>query len=607
MCPVIEKDPLVDERRARLARLRHSCSHLMAEAVLKLWPGTKLAIGPSIEEGFYYDFDVEGTITDEDLPRIEDKMRELAASGVQFERVEVGRDEAKKMIADDGTYKAELLDAIPDGESISFYRSGDFTDLCAGPHIESTSELRHFKLLSVSGAYWRGDERNKMLTRIYGTCFDTRGELKQHMKYLAEAERRDHRKLGRELDLFGIYPDLGPGLPVYHPKGAVMMKILQDYMWEEHERRGYIPLMTPHIMRTEAWETSGHMSNYRDNMFMVTSLDETERMEKARAEGRKEAKDFGSYGLKPMNCPMHLLVYKNGIRSYRDLPIRMFEFGTVYRYERGGVLHGLLRVRGFTQDDAHIFCTPEQFGEESRKVLEFCFDVYDLFGFEYTVGLKTMPDKAIGDPDVWEMATEGLHQELKNMGIPFHIGEKDGAFYGPKVDIDVRDSLGREWQGSTVQVDFNLPERFDLNYIAQDGSRQRPVMVHRAILGSFERFFGLMIEEFAGAFPLWIAPVQVMVLPIGEAHRDFARSLRDKLVAAGFRVGVDESDEKLGKKIRTHKIQKIPYLAVIGDKEMDSGDYAINSYFEGDIGKMNESALTEMLADEVKAKTVRKR
>jgi threonyl-tRNA synthetase len=606
MCPVIAKDPALDEKAARLHTLRHSCSHLMAEAVLDLYPGTKLAIGPSIEVGFYYDFDVTGTITDEDLPRIEDRMREIAAKDAPFARMEVSRDEAARILTDEDEYKHELLQVIPEGEAISFYKSGGFMDLCAGPHIDRTSELKHFKLLSVSGAYWRGDERNKMLTRIYGTCFDTREELKEHLKNIEEAERRDHRKLGRELGLYSVSQELGPGLPIYHPKGATMLQILRDYMWVEHERRGYEPLQTPHIMRTEAWETSGHMSNYRENMFMVTSLDETERLELAAKEGRREASDFGSYGLKPMNCPMHLLVYKSDIRSYRELPIRLFEFGTVYRYERAGVLHGLLRVRGFTQDDAHIFCTPEQFAAESRKVLEFCFDVYDTFGFEYTVALKTRPDKAIGDVEVWDKATEGLHAELKDMGIPFYVKERDGAFYGPKVDMIVRDSIGREWQGSTVQVDFNLPERFDLTYVAPDGSRKRPVMVHRAILGSFERFYGLMIEEFGGAFPLWIAPVQAAVLPIGEAHREHARSLVERLGAAGFRAICDESDEKLGKKIRTHKMQKVNYLVVVGDKEVETGQYAVNSYFDGDIGKLDFGSLVEMLADEVKAKRVRK-
>ncbi len=607
MCPVIRKDPSHDERAERLHRLRHSCSHLMAEAVMRLWPGTKLAIGPAIEEGFYYDFDVAGTITEEDLSRIEDEMRQIAAAPAKFEYSEAARDEARALIKDWGEYKFELLDAIPDGEKISFYRSGEFIDLCAGPHVETTGELKHFKLLAVSGAYWRGDERNKMLTRIYGTCFDTQAELKEHLKKLEEAERRDHRKVGREIGLFNIYPELGPGLPVYHPKGAAMLEILRDYMWDEHEKRGYVPLQTPHIMRTEAWETSGHMSNYRENMFMVTSLDETERLEAAKKEGRREASDFGSYGLKPMNCPMHLLVYGSTLRSYRELPIRMFEFGTVYRYERGGVLHGLLRVRGFTQDDAHIFCTPEQFRAESRKVLEFCFDVYDTFGFEYSVSLKTMPEKAIGDPAVWEMATEGLRDVLDDIGIPYDVKEKDGAFYGPKVDMIVRDSLGREWQGSTVQVDFNLPERFDLTYVGEDGAKHRPVMVHRAILGSFERFFGLMIEEFGGAFPLWIAPVQAAVLPIGEAHREHAAGLAAKLSAAGFRVELDESDEKLGKKIRTHKMMKIPYIIVVGDKEIESGEYSINGYFDGDLGKMTIDALSDKMAAEVRAKTVRKK
>ncbi|MEP0813393.1 MAG: threonine--tRNA ligase [bacterium] len=607
MSPVIAKDPRQDERAERLHRLRHSCSHLMAEAVTTLWPGTKLAIGPAIDEGFYYDFDVAGEISVEDLPRIEEKMREIAKKNVPFERIELSREDAAKQIDGWGEYKLELLDAIPEGETISFYRDGDFIDLCAGPHIEKSGELKHFKLTAVSGAYWRGDEKNKMLTRIYGTCFDSKEELAQHLKNMEEAQRRDHRKLGRELDLYTVEPDLGPGLPIYHPKGATMLKILRDYMWDEHERRGYVPLQTPHIMRTEAWETSGHMSNYRENMFMVSSLDETERIEKAKAAGKQESRDFGSYGLKPMNCPMHLLVYKDKIRSYRELPIRMFEFGTVYRYERAGVLHGLLRVRGFTQDDAHIFCTEEQFRAESRKVLEFCFDVYDLFGFNYVVMLKTRPDKAVGAIENWDKATEGLHDVLKDMAIPFTIKEKDGAFYGPKVDMEVRDSLGREWQGSTVQVDFNLPERFDLTYVGEDGQKRRPVMVHRAILGSFERFFGLLIEEFGGAFPLWIAPVQLAILPIGESHREYARGVFERMIARGVRAVLDETDEKLGKKIRLHTMQKVPYLAVIGDKEMESGELAIRGYFDGELGKLSEAALAEKIADEVKAKTVRKK
>jgi len=597
--PVIAKHAADLERESRLHALRHSASHLMAHAVLELFPNTKLAIGPPIEDGFYYDFDSEHRFTPEDLPRIEEKMRELAAAGAPFERMEKPRAEAESSLRQHGdTYKLELLEAIPEGEAVTFYRSGGFTDLCAGPHIANTAQIQHFKLLKIAGAYWRGDEKRAMLQRIYGTVWETAEELADYLKRLEEAEKRDHRRLGPELDLFHFYEEAGPGLPFYSPRGSRLLHEIQDWMYQEHLKRGYQPVTTPHILKPDLWKTSGHLEHYLDDMFFVQNPD---------SGGEESPLPGVLYGIKPMNCPGHILIYQNRTRSYRDLPLRLFEFGTVYRHERSGVLHGLLRVRSFTQDDAHHFCTREQYQSEVRLCLDFCFDALDTFGFTYTVGLKTRPDKFLGTPEVWELAESGLKQVLDERGVPYYIKEKDAVFYGPKVDFIIRDSLGREWQGSTVQLDLNLPARFGLSYIDRDGTPREPVMIHRAILGSFERFIGLLIEDFNGAFPLWCAPEQVRVLPLTDAQNAYAQDVAQRLKEAGLRAELDARSEKLGFKIREATMHKIPYALVVGKKEAAAGNVSVRSYFDGDLGPMELDALIARLQDEVAHKVARRK
>ena len=613
--PIIAKESKMSEKEQMLHRLRHSAAHLMAEAVQELFPGTKLAFGPPVEDGFYYDFDTGHKFSDDDLKKIEKKMEQLRKEKVPFEREEISQADALELFNSmDERLKAEHVQTLPDGE-ITLYRSGKFVDLCAGPHVEHTGDIKHFKLLTASGSYWRGDENRDQLQRIYGTAWETKDELKDYLRRVEEAKKRDHRVIGKQLRLFE-FPELaGPGLPFYLPKGAIVLQELKDWMWDLHMHGGYghrdkcyEPLATPHILKTDAWHTSGHLENYRDNMFMVYSLDEME-SGMISADQQESKEGLGNYGLKPMNCPGHVMLFEVGTKSYRDLPVRYFEFGTVYRYERAGTLHGMLRVRSFTQDDAHIFCTPDQYEAEVEGCFDFCCHILETFGFDYYVGFKTRGEKRIGGDEVWDMAEDGLRKVLeKRAAGKYYVEEGDATFYGPKVDFVIKDSLGRMWQGGTIQLDFNLPERFGLEYVDNDGERKRPVMIHRAILGSFERFFGLLIEEFGGAFPLWLAPVQARVLPIGETHLEYAKQVAEKLREAGLRAEADESNEKLGKKIRSGKTEKIPYLIVVGDNEMEQGSITVESYFDGKLGDLSGTdELIAKMKQEIADKVARRR
>jgi len=543
---VTEKSP------EALEIIRHSASHLMAQAVKELFPAAKVTIGPAIENGFYYDFDVEQPFTPEDLERIEVKMAELAKSDTRIVRSVLSSVDAIKKFEEMGEpYKKELIEGIG-VDTVSVYTQGGFADLCRGPHVPSTGRIKAFKLLSIAGAYWRGDEKNRMLQRIYGTAFVDKKELETYLNRLEEAKRRDHRKLGKELDLFSFSDEVGAGFAIWHPKGAMLRTILEDFERREHLRRGYDIVVGPQILKTDLWQRSGHYENYRENMYF-TEVDEQ------------------SFGVKPMNCLAHMMIYKSQLRSYRDLPLRYFELGTVHRHERAGVLHGLMRVRCFTQDDAHILCAPDQLDGEIKGVLKFVSDVMAIFGFDYEMELSTRPEKSIGDDSAWELATNALESALKDTGRPYEINEGDGAFYGPKIDIKLRDCLDRRWQCATIQCDFTLPERFDLNYIASDGEKRRPVMVHRVILGSIERFIGVLIEHFAGSFPLWLAPVQAIVLTVTDNQIAYGQEVLDQLRGAGIRVQGDFRNEKLSFKIREAQLQKVPYMLVIGDKEVEQG------------------------------------
>jgi threonyl-tRNA synthetase len=532
--------------------IRHSASHLMAQAVKELFPAAKVTIGPAIESGFYYDFDVDQPFTPEDIERIEAKMAELAKADTRIVRSVLSSAEAiKKFDAMGEPYKKELIEGIG-AETVSIYTQGGFADLCRGPHVPSTSRIKVFKLLSIAGAYWRGDEKNRMLQRIYGTAFIDKKELEAYLNRLEEAKRRDHRKLGKELDLFSFSDEVGAGFAIWHPKGAMLRTILEDFERREHLKRGYDIVVGPQILKTELWQRSGHYENYRENMYF-TEVDEQ------------------SFGIKPMNCLAHMMIYKSHLRSYRDLPLRYFELGTVHRHERAGVLHGLMRVRCFTQDDAHILCTPDQLDAEIKGVLKFVSDVMDIMGFDYEMELSTRPEKSIGDDASWELATNALTAALKDTGRPYEINEGDGAFYGPKIDIKLRDCLDRRWQCATIQCDFTLPERFDLHYIASDGEKKRPVMVHRVILGSIERFIGVLIEQYAGSFPLWLSPVQAIVLTVTDNQIAYGQQVLADLREAGVRVQGDFRNEKLSFKIREAQLQKVPYMLVIGDKEVEQG------------------------------------
>ena len=542
-----------------LETIRHSCAHLMAQAVQELFPGTQVTIGPVIEDGFFYDFSRKDAFVPEDLVKIEKRMKELAAADIPIVRSEISREEAKKKFSDMGEiFKVEIIESIDPNEPITIYSQGDWGDLCGGPHVESTKKIKAFKLLHTSSAYWRGDERNPVLQRIYGTAWNTEKELRLYLKRLEEAKKRDHRKLGKELDLFSVSDDIGPGLILWHPKGARIRHLMEEFWKKEHFRHGYEMVISPHAAKIDLWKTSGHTEFYKDNMF--SNMD---------VEGRE-------YVMKPMNCPFHIQIYKTKLRSYRDLPVRFGELGTVYRYERSGVLHGLLRVRGFTQDDAHLFCRPSQIEEEITKVLDLIVFVLQSFGFhEYKIYLSTRPEKYVGSDSGWESATKALETALKNKNLEFEVDPGEGVFYGPKIDIKIKDSLNRYWQVSTVQVDFNLPEKFDITYIEEDGQRRQPIMLHRALMGSLERFFGCLIEHYAGAFPLWLAPVQIILLPITDNHTEYTDKIAEELEESGIRVEKDLRNEKIGFKIREAQLQKIPYMIVLGDKEVETSTLSV--------------------------------
>ena len=548
----VEKDTSISfisiHSRKGLEILRHSAAHIMAQAVRELFPGVKLTFGPATENGFYYDFDYDRTFTPQDLEMIERRMSDIVAKDEPFIRKEVSKEEAARTFGEMGeTYKVEHLEELPD--RVSLYRQGTFVDLCEGPHIPSTGKVKAFKLLNVSGTYWRGDARNRVLQRIYGTAFSDQKALEEFLHMLEEARKRDHRKLGKELDLFSLSEDAGPGLVIYHPKGAMLRTILEDFEKKEHLKRGYQMAIGPHLLRLELWKQSGHLENYRDKMYF-TKVEDVE------------------YGIKPMNCLAHMLIFKSQIRSYRDLPIRYFELGTVYRHEKSGELHGLLRVRGFTQDDAHILCRPDQLNDEICAIIEFVDDVMKIFGFEYEMELSTRPEKSIGADEEWERATEALVNALKTKNLPYEVNEGEGAFYGPKIDVKLKDALNRRWQCATIQVDFFMPERFDLAYVGSDGEKHRPVMLHRVILGAMERFIGVLIEHYAGAFPVWLAPTQAILMTVTDRQISYAERVYSQLVQAGVRAEKDFRNEKLGFKIREAQVQKIPYMLVIGDREV---------------------------------------
>ena len=542
-----------------LETIRHSCAHLMAQAVQELFPGTQVTIGPVIEDGFFYDFSRKDAFVPEDLVKIEKRMKELAAEDIPIVRSEISREEAKKKFSDMGEiFKVEIIESIDPNEPITIYSQGDWGDLCGGPHVESTKKIKAFKLLHTSSAYWRGDERNPVLQRIYGTAWNTEKELRLYLKRLEEAKKRDHRKLGKELDLFSVSDDIGPGLILWHPKGARIRHLMEEFWKKEHFRHGYEMVISPHAAKIDLWKTSGHTEFYKDNMF--SNMD---------VEGRE-------YVMKPMNCPFHIQIYKTKLRSYRDLPVRFGELGTVYRYERSGVLHGLLRVRGFTQDDAHLFCRPSQIEEEITKVLDLIVFVLQSFGFhEYKIYLSTRPEKYVGSDSGWESATKALETALNNKNLEFEVDPGEGVFYGPKIDIKIKDSLNRYWQVSTVQVDFNLPEKFNITYVEEDGQRRQPIMLHRALMGSLERFFGCLIEHYAGAFPLWLAPVQIILLPITDNHTEYTDKIAKELEESGIRVEKDLRNEKIGFKIREAQLQKIPYMIVLGDKEVETSTLSV--------------------------------
>lgn len=560
--------------------LRHSAAHVMAQAVKELFPDAKVTIGPAIEDGFYYDFDTSRPFTPEDLERIETRMQEIVKSRLAFRRIVLPRDEAIRFFQEKGeNYKVELIQGI-DSPDVSLYSQGEFTDLCRGPHVPDSGLIRAFKLMKVAGAYWRGDERNPMLQRIYGTAFPSKDELKHHLHLIEEAKKRDHRKIGRELDLFSVVEDAGPGLVIWHPKGAMLRYLIEEFERREHLKRGYQMVMGPTILKRELWEKSGHFDNYRDNMYF-TKVDEID------------------YGIKPMNCLAHMLIYKSKIRSYRDLPLRFFELGTVHRHEKSGVLHGLLRVRQFTQDDAHILCTPQQLNSEILGIINFVREVMGMFGFDYTMELSTRPEKSIGTDEDWERATFALENALKELGASYEVNEGDGAFYGPKIDIKLKDALSRSWQCATIQCDFTLPDRFDLTYVDSDGERKRPVMIHRVVLGAIERFVGVLIEHYAGAFPLWLSPVQAVIMTITDRQHAYAREVAEMLRIEGVRVEEDLRNEKIGFKIREARNQKIPYMIVIGEKEMEDRTIAVRKRGEESTKAFSPQEFLSLFRDQV--------
>lgn len=560
--------------------LRHSCAHLMAMAVKQLWPATQVTIGPTIENGFYYDFDIEGTFAPEDLEAIEKRMAELIKQDIPVERLTMSRDEAVVFFEQQGEfYKAEIIRDIPAHEELSLYRQGEFTDLCRGPHIPSTGKIKAFKLMRVSGAYWRGDSNNKMLQRIYGTCWADKKDLKEYLHRLEEAEKRDHRKLAKRMDLFHIQ-DEAPGMVFWHPNGWTLYQILEDYMRDIQRKNGYVEVRTPQVVDKVLWERSGHWEHYQANMFTTVS----------------ESRD---YAVKPMNCPCHLQIFNQGLKSYRDLPLRMAEFGACHRNEPSGSLHGLMRVRGFTQDDAHIFCTEEQMEEESTRFIQLTLDVYKEFGFtDVELKLSTRPESRLGDDALWDKAEHALEGALNKVGQKWELQIGEGAFYGPKIEFSLRDSIGRVWQCGTLQLDFVLPGRLSSQYVAEDGSRKNPVMLHRAILGSFERFIGILIEHYAGDLPTWLAPVQVAVMNITDKQADYANDLTKSLLNSGFRVETDLRNEKIGFKIREHTLAKIPYLLVVGNKEVENGTVSVRTRHGEDLGSMDLETFKSKLLEQ---------
>ncbi|MGP0628860.1 threonine--tRNA ligase [Nitrospina sp. 32_T5] len=571
-----------------LDTIRHSCAHLMAQAVKELFPETQVTIGPVIEDGFYYDFYRETPFVPEDLKKIEKRMKEIAKKGLDIQRQEMPRNEAVKFFKDLGEdFKVEIIESIDRDDAISAYSQGDFTDLCRGPHVDNTKRLKAFKLLSTSAAYWRGDERNPVLQRIYGTAWRTKDELKEYLDRLEEAKRRDHRKLGKELDLFSMSEDVGPGLILWHPKGSRIRYIVEEFWRQEHYKNGYELVYTPHTAKSDLWQISGHFDFYKENMFAPMDVENKE------------------YILKPMNCPFHIQIYKSHLRSYRDLPLRWAELGTVYRYERSGVMHGLLRVRGFTQDDAHLFCARNQIESEIERVLEFVLYILRAFGFDqYKVFLSTRPEKSVGSDDDWVTATGALQKALDKSGLDYEEDPGEGVFYGPKIDIKIKDSLGRFWQVSTIQVDFNLPHRFEMSYVAEDGKHHQPIMIHRALMGSIERFFGCLIEHYAGAFPLWLAPVQVILLPITDSQNAYAEEVAAKLEENGIRVEKDLRNEKIGFKIREAQMAKTPYMLVLGDKEVQSGQVAVRKRRSQDTHTLSLDDFLKQLKHEIDTKAI---
>ena len=565
-------------------RIRHTAAHVMADAVVSMFPDAQLAIGPPTDEGFYYDFLLPRSLTNADLVDIEKLMAETMAADHPMVREEIDRSDAPDLFGRQ-PFKLEIIEEIQD-DVLGTYTHGDFMDLCQGPHVESTGQVTAFKLLSVAGAYWRGDEHRPMLQRIYGTAFESQEALDEYLHRLEEAAKRDHRKLGRELGLFTIHEELGAGLILWHPKGSQVRTVMEDFWREQHYKAGYSLVYSPHIGKSTLWETSGHLDFYRESMYSPIDLDGQE------------------YYLKPMNCPFHILMYKSSLRSYRELPLRLGELGTVYRYERGGVLHGLLRVRGFTQDDAHIFCRPDQLEDEVRGVMDLTFSLLGAFGFtDYRIFLADRPEKYVGKPEDWDRATEALRSTLDEMGLSYELDTGGGAFYGPKIDVKIQDAIGREWQCTTVQFDFNLPERFDLGFIAEDGQEHRPFMVHRALLGSLERFMGVLIEHYGGAFPVWLAPVQAVVIPITDRHQEFCRTAVEELQSAGIRAEVDDRKERMNLKIREAQLQKVPYMLIVGDKEVEGNSLSVRLRSGADLGAKPLQSVREMIVEEIQAKT----
>jgi len=579
-----EVEIVTEDSKEGLSVIRHTAAHVMAQAVMRLFDDVKLAIGPSTEDGFYYDFDLEHRLTPEDLEKIEAEMRRIVDEDLPIVRTELSKEDALRKVTEAGQpYKAELIREL-NGDTVSFYSQGEFSDLCRGPHLLSTGRLRAFKLLNIAGAYWRGDERNKMLQRIYGTAFAKQSELQAYLARLEEAKKRDHRKLGKELDLFSLHEE-GPGFPFFHPNGMVIWNELLNLWREVHEKAGYNEIRTPMILNRSLWENSGHWDKYRENMYFTEI-------------------DGQDYAIKPMNCPGAILVYRSSLHSYRDLPIRNAELGLVHRHEKSGTLHGLMRVRAFTQDDAHIFMRPDQVQSEIVGVIDLIDDFYRLFGFSYTIELSTKPENAIGSDEIWDLATRSLKAALDQKGLDYQINEGDGAFYGPKIDFHLEDCLGRTWQCGTIQLDFVMPERFDLFYVGEDGAKHRPVMIHRVVFGALERFIGILIEHFAGAFPVWLAPTQAIVLPVSNAHAAYAHSVAAELTAAGIRCKVDDRNDKLGYRIREARLKKIPYMLVVGDAETHSHSVSVRARGRDDVTTVPVEAFIQKISNEIRQRSL---